>query len=153
MSSEFPRRLPRYLHVFQSVSDVLQIVYSSVLSWITIKFLLVWIVRIVCLISSIMFLFVVAQEVSSEYCVSTKRQPVKEITLVRCVHNAWIDMCSLLVSVPIHTQGCTSVVHAFVYASHACTHGTCIARMSCMRTLVRIAGFDWELKLGIGTWE
>ena len=86
-------------------------------------------------------------------CVSTKRQPVKEITLVRCVHNAWIDMCSLLVSVPIHTQGCTSVVHAFVYASHACTHGTCIARMSCMRTLVRIAGFDWELKLGIGTWE
>ena len=68
MSSEFPRRLPRYLHVFHSVSDVLLIVYSSVLSWFTIKFLLVRIVGIVCLISSKMFLIVVAQDVSSAYC-------------------------------------------------------------------------------------
>ena len=33
MSSEFPKRLPKYLHFLQSVLEFLLIVYSSVLSW------------------------------------------------------------------------------------------------------------------------
>ena len=70
MSSEFPNKLPRYLHCFHSVFDVLLMVYSSVLSWFTMRFLLVRIVGIVCLFSSMAFIFVVAQEVSSAYCCS-----------------------------------------------------------------------------------
>ena len=70
MSSELPKKLPRYLHYFHSVFDVLLIVYSSVLSWLTMRFLFVRIVEIVCLISSMIFMFVVAQEVSSAYCCS-----------------------------------------------------------------------------------
>ena len=68
ISSEFPSKLPKYLHCLQSVSEFLLIVYSSVLSWLTIRFLLVRIVGIVCLISVMMVLFVVTQEVSSAYC-------------------------------------------------------------------------------------
>ena len=70
MSSEFPNRLPKYLHFLQSVLEFLLIVYSSVLSWLTIRFLFVSIVGIVCLISVMTFLFVVAQEVSCAYCCS-----------------------------------------------------------------------------------
>ena len=68
MSSEFPNKLPKYLHFLQSVFEFLLIVYSSVLSWLTIRFLFVSIVGIVCLISVMTLLLVVAQEVSSAYC-------------------------------------------------------------------------------------
>ena len=69
MSSLFPRRLPRYLHFFQSSSSVcLFIVYSSVLSLFTIRFLSVNVLGIVCLIFSVTLLLVVIQDMSSAYC-------------------------------------------------------------------------------------
>ena len=41
MSSEVPSKLPKYLQFFQLWSDVLLMLYSSVLSALTIRFLLV----------------------------------------------------------------------------------------------------------------
>ena len=70
MSSLFPNRLPKYLHFFHSGLEVLLMLYSSVLSSLTIRFLFVRIPGTICLISSMVSLLVVAQEVSSAYCCS-----------------------------------------------------------------------------------
>ena len=70
MSSLFPNKLPRYLHFFHSGFEVLLMLYSSVLSSFTIRFLFVRIFGTICLISSMVSLLVVAHEVSSAYCCS-----------------------------------------------------------------------------------
>ena len=70
ISSLFPSKLPKYLHFFHSGFEVLLMLYSSVLSSFTIRFLFVRIPGTVFLISSIVSLLVVAHEVSSAYCCS-----------------------------------------------------------------------------------
>ena len=69
MSSWFPSRLPKYLQCFHFwSSEFLFIEYSSVLSWLIIKFLSVSTVGMVFLIFSVTVLLVVIHEMSSAYC-------------------------------------------------------------------------------------
>ena len=72
-SSGVPSKLPRYLQVFQLSSVVvLLMLYSSVLSGLTIRLLLVRIAGMVFFISSLASLLVVIHETSSAYCCSIR---------------------------------------------------------------------------------
>ena len=68
MSSSFPSKLPRYLQVFQSWLEFLFIVYSSVFSWFTSRFLFVRVFGTVFFIYSLALMLVVIHEISSAYC-------------------------------------------------------------------------------------
>ena len=74
MSSVVPSKLPKYLLFFQLWSDVLLMLYSSVLSALTIRFLFVRIFGTVFFITSLASRLVVTsmQETSSSCCCSIR---------------------------------------------------------------------------------